>query len=182
MRPLLLAATTSLLALAAACGANGEPSASAPQQAGTPVETRPANAPDQQPAFASQTRAPGVRTEQTLAHTVVASGLVQPWGLAMLPDGRWLVTELQGRLRIVTADGQVGEPIAGLPAHKGELEVERIVGRMAARSVPVSSVPSFLGAGVYKHHVPDFRRTHSNSLRRFVASVPGFQRKAKRTH
>jgi len=116
MRPLLLAATTSLLALAAACGANGEPSASAPQQAGAPVETRPANAPDQQPAFASQTRAPGVRTEQTLAHTVVASGLVQPWGLAMLPDGRWLVTELQGRLRIVTADGQVGEPIAGLPA------------------------------------------------------------------
>lgn len=116
MRPMLLAAATSILALAAACGANGEPGTPGPQQAGSSVETRPANAPDQRPAFANQTRAPGVTTERALAHTVVASGLVQPWGLAMLPDGRWLVTELQGRMRIVTADGQVGEPIAGLPA------------------------------------------------------------------
>ncbi|WP_029418262.1 PQQ-dependent sugar dehydrogenase [Brevundimonas bacteroides] len=116
MRPMLFAAATSVLALAAACGANGEPNAAGPQQAGAPVETRPANAPDQQPAFANQTRAPGVVTERALAHTVVASGLVQPWGLAMLPDGRWLVTELGGNLRIVTADGQVGQPIAGLPA------------------------------------------------------------------
>jgi glucose/arabinose dehydrogenase len=46
---------------------------------------------------------------------VVASGLVEPWGLAMLPDGRWLVTERPGRLRIVTAQGVVGEPITGLP-------------------------------------------------------------------
>jgi glucose/arabinose dehydrogenase len=112
---MLLAAATSILALAAACGANGQPGTPGPQQAGAPVETRPANAPDQRPAFANQTRAPGATTERALTHTVVASGLVQPWGLAMLPDGRWLVTELQGRMRIVTADGQVGEPIAGLP-------------------------------------------------------------------
>ena len=56
--------------------------------------------------------------------------------------------------RDVPQSARLTGPIAGLPAHKGELEVERIVGRMAARSVPVSSVPSFLGAGVYKHHVP----------------------------
>jgi glucose/arabinose dehydrogenase len=98
--------------LAAACGANGQDAV----RPGDPVETRAANAPDQQPAFAGQTRAPGVRTEVALAHTVVASGLEEPWGLALLPDGRWLVTERPGRLRIITAAGAVSEPVAGLPA------------------------------------------------------------------
>jgi glycine dehydrogenase subunit 1 len=41
-----------------------------------------------------------------------------------------------------------------LPVHKGELEVERLLGRMAARNVPASTVPFFVGAGAYKHHVP----------------------------
>jgi hypothetical protein len=51
-----------------------------------------------------------------MAHTVVASGLEEPWGLALLPDGRWLVTERPGRLRIITAAGAVSEPVGGLPA------------------------------------------------------------------
>jgi glucose/arabinose dehydrogenase len=46
---------------------------------------------------------------------VVARGLVQPWGLAFLPDGRMLVTEKPGRLRIVARDGTVGAPVEGLP-------------------------------------------------------------------
>ena len=112
MRLLALAVSVSALTLAAACGANGQDGA----VVGAPLETRPANAPDQQPAFAGQTRAPGVRTGAAMAHTVVASGLEEPWGLAMLPDGRWLVTERPGRLRIITAAGVVGEPITGLPA------------------------------------------------------------------
>lgn len=115
MRLIVAAASTSLLVLAAACGANSESAGAAPQ-AGAALETRPANNPDQQPAFAGQTRAPGVKTEQAMTHTVVASGLVHPWGLAALPDGRWLVTEKPGRLRIITAQGQVGEPVTGLPA------------------------------------------------------------------
>jgi len=113
MRPLLLAASTSMLVLAAACQASGQSPASA---SGAPVETRAANGRDQTPAFAGQTRAPGVRTEQALTTTVVASGLAHPWGLALLPDGRWLVTEREGRLRIITADGRIGAPITGLPA------------------------------------------------------------------
>lgn len=117
MRLIVAAASTSLLVLAAACGANGESASSAFQaRSGAPLETRPANNPDQQPAFAGQTRAPGVKTEQAMSHTVVASGLVHPWGLAALPDGRWLVTEKPGRLRIVTAQGQISAPVAGLPA------------------------------------------------------------------
>ena len=112
MRLLALAVSASAMALASACSAGGQDQA-AP---GAPVETRPANAPDQQPAFPGQTRAPGVRTEVAMAHTVVASGLEEPWGLALLPDGRWLVTERPGRLRIITAAGAVGEPITGLPA------------------------------------------------------------------
>ena len=41
-----------------------------------------------------------------------------------------------------------------LPRMRGELEVERLMGRMAAKNVPASSVPFFVGAGAYKHHVP----------------------------
>lgn len=111
MRLSLLAASTAVLVLAAACGAQGE----IQPQIGAPLETRPANNPAQQPAFEGQTRAPAVRSERVLSQTVVASGLVHPWGLALLPDGNWLVTERPGRLRIVTSEGQVGAPVAGLP-------------------------------------------------------------------
>lgn len=46
---------------------------------------------------------------------VVAGGLEHPWGLAFLPDGRMLVTERPGRLRIVAADGTVSPPVEGVP-------------------------------------------------------------------
>lgn len=52
---------------------------------------------------------------QTLRPETVASGLEHPWGLAFLPEGRFLVTERPGRLRVVEADGTLGQPVAGLP-------------------------------------------------------------------
>lgn len=45
----------------------------------------------------------------------VARGLVHPWALAFLPDGRMLVTERPGRIRIVARDGALSEPLAGVP-------------------------------------------------------------------
>ncbi|WP_308911888.1 aminomethyl-transferring glycine dehydrogenase subunit GcvPA [Pseudokordiimonas caeni] len=45
-------------------------------------------------------------------------------------------------------------PVIDLPAHKSEMEVERHLSRLAAKNVPASSVPFFVGAGAYKHHVP----------------------------
>lgn len=45
----------------------------------------------------------------------VAAGLVNPWALAFLPNGRLLVTERPGRMRIVERDGKLSEPIEGVP-------------------------------------------------------------------
>ena len=70
-------------------------------------------APTRGPAQASpQPRSiEGIVTAET-----VARGLVHPWALAFLPDGRMLVTERPGRLRIVGADGALSAPLAGVPA------------------------------------------------------------------
>jgi glucose/arabinose dehydrogenase len=45
----------------------------------------------------------------------LASGLEHPWAVAFLAQGRFLVTERPGRMRIVEADGKLGPPIAGVP-------------------------------------------------------------------
>ena len=53
----------------------------------------------------------------------------------------------------IPADKLLAEPVA-LPHHASELSVERTLGAMAAKNVPASSAPFFVGAGAYKHHVP----------------------------
>jgi glucose/arabinose dehydrogenase len=51
----------------------------------------------------------------TVTTETVASGLKHPWALAFLPDGRILVTERSGRLRVVAPSGRVSEPLGGVP-------------------------------------------------------------------
>lgn len=71
---------------------------------------------DFQPAFPGQTRAQERHSGVVLVVEEVARGLEHPWSLAWMPDGRLLVTERPGRLRVVTPEGEISAPIAGLPA------------------------------------------------------------------
>jgi aldose sugar dehydrogenase len=70
------------------------------------------------PAFAQEApRSPTPKEVPLPAReTNVATGLEHPWALAFLPDGRLLVTERPGRLRLVGRDGQLSQPLGGVPA------------------------------------------------------------------
>ena len=61
----------------------------------------------EEPVFGSSAGELEVRT--------IARGLSNPWALAFLPDGKMLVTERPGRMRIVTAEGQISPPLKGVP-------------------------------------------------------------------
>ncbi|MEL7151066.1 MAG: PQQ-dependent sugar dehydrogenase [Pseudomonadota bacterium] len=79
------------------------------------VAQGPKNVPEFEPAFENQTRAAEISEPQAFRVTPVAEGLVHPWGLAILPDGEYLVTERIGRLTHVSADGTVTR-VDGLPS------------------------------------------------------------------
>lgn len=112
----------STIITAAACGQSNQSdksntSTGAPantQQAGASVETKSPNT-DYKPAFAGQTRVAGVKTKAAYEGKVLATGLKSPWGITALPDGRFLITEKRGQMRIATAAGQLSDPITGIP-------------------------------------------------------------------
>ena len=71
-----------------------------------PVESNAANT-NYQPAFAGQTRANGAKTSTPYVSEVVTSALASPWGITALPDGRLLITEKAGTMRIVSSTGNL---------------------------------------------------------------------------
>jgi glucose/arabinose dehydrogenase len=78
----------------------------------------PAQQPEPTSAFEGQTAAPPPAVESRYSAEVITDALSSPWAVAFLPDGQFLVSERNGRLRTVTRDGVVSEPIAGVPPVK----------------------------------------------------------------
>lgn len=85
-------------------------------EAGTlpPVETQKPNT-DYKPAFEGQTRIGGLKTETPYEAKVIASNLSSPWAVTALPDGRLVITEKAGTIRIATTSGEMSNPIGGFP-------------------------------------------------------------------
>lgn len=79
-----------------------------------PVETQNANS-AYPVAFEGQTRIPGAVTKTAFESTIITDKLNTPWGIAVLPDGRLLITEKEGVLRIVDEKGNLSDSITGLP-------------------------------------------------------------------
>ncbi|MEO5650874.1 MAG: PQQ-dependent sugar dehydrogenase [Ginsengibacter sp.] len=79
-----------------------------------PVETKAPNS-DYKPAFAGQTRIGGVKTTAAFEFKVLSEGLKQPWGITTLPDGRFIITEKGGTMRIASLDGKLSDPFTNIP-------------------------------------------------------------------
>jgi glucose/arabinose dehydrogenase len=118
------------------CAPGAGPGATTP---GASLETRTANGTEQKSAFPGQTRAPYKPANVAVDVRVVARALVRPWSLAFLPDRAMLVTEKEGRMRIVAPDGTPSEPIAGVP---------KVVTEGQGGLLDVTLGPSFSADGV----------------------------------
>ncbi|WP_345158857.1 PQQ-dependent sugar dehydrogenase [Pontibacter saemangeumensis] len=117
---------TGVLLGLASCGENAseqsqaaESAPTTPPAAAPPVETKEPNT-VYQPAFPGQTRAAGVKSTTAYEGKVLTSGLEKPWGLAVMPDGRLLITEKAGTMRIASLSGELSAPITGIPKVNAE--------------------------------------------------------------
>lgn len=119
--PLALLALASTPAGAQIIGSNGEQvkgerAPDADVRLGQPLPRNAPIAPSQKPAFAGQTRAPAVATRTPIEAKVVTRNLAYPWGFAFIGDGRAIVTEKPGAMRVVDlASGTLVSGVLGVP-------------------------------------------------------------------
>ena len=117
MNKILFGLTCGLIALISSCNSasihNGGNTGADTSHAG--VETKKPNT-DYKPAFAGQTRIAGIKTATPYTGRILTDKLKSPWGIAALPDGRFLITQKSGTMRIALPDGILSDAIAGVPS------------------------------------------------------------------
>lgn len=67
------------------------------------------------PAFVGQTRIAGIKTKTPLSISVINKNLDRPWSIAAMPDGRFFISQKEGTMVILNADGKLSKKITGLP-------------------------------------------------------------------
>ena len=114
MKIVLLGLVLGLALMISSCGSSAHKNAIVAGSDSTlaPVETKTANS-DYKPAFPGQTRIAGVKTTAAFEGKVLSDKLKQPWGITNLPDGRFLITEKEGDMRIASQDGTLSDAITG---------------------------------------------------------------------
>lgn len=112
-----LTIVTGVLLTLASCGENSaEQSQTVKSESlSPPVETKEPNT-AYQPAFPSQTRVSGVKSTTAYEGNVLTEDLERPWGLTSMPDGRLIITEKAGTMRIASLSGELSAPITGIPS------------------------------------------------------------------
>lgn len=112
---IVIASAMGLLFSSAGCSAqNDKTPAGVNNSVLAPVETKAPNT-NYKPAFLGQTRIAGVKTTTPYTSKVLTDGLKGPWGITTLPDGRFLITQKSGVMKIASADGTLSGDITGLP-------------------------------------------------------------------
>jgi aldose sugar dehydrogenase len=81
---------------------------------GDPVETLAPNT-SYKPAFVGQTRVGSLQTKTKYQFKILTTQLASPWGIALLSNGKFLVNEKAGNMRIVSGDGAISSAITGIP-------------------------------------------------------------------
>jgi aldose sugar dehydrogenase len=117
MNKMFIAVVAAGAIITSACESNtgkNEVSSTATDSAGAPVETKEPNT-SYKPAFEGQTRIGSVKTKTAYEGKAISTELKSPWGIAVLPDGRLLITEKSGTMRIATTTGTLSAALTGIP-------------------------------------------------------------------